>query len=113
MQPQLQTFNVKEVIDRSNNVKSLILENNKAVKFIPGQYCFVSFPNEKLQRPFSYCNESGKRHIELTFKKTGYFTGRLFELRKNDRLVIKGPCGGPLILNENYKIQPRGPQRGD
>ena len=102
MQPQPQLFNVKKVINRSYNVKSIILENTKPVEFIPGQYCFVML-DKKLQRPLSYCSISGENHIELTFKKTGYFTGKLFELKKDDKLEIKGPYGGPLILNEDHK----------
>lgn len=102
MQPQPQIFTVKEVITRSNNIKSLILENDNKMEFVPGQYCFV-LVDEKLQRPLSYCSASGESHIELTFKKTGYFTGKLFNLKKKDKVTVKGPYGGPLILNEAYK----------
>ncbi|MBI2449484.1 FAD-dependent oxidoreductase [Candidatus Pacearchaeota archaeon] len=102
MQPKSEIFSVKEVIYRTINVKSLILENNRKTEFTPGQYCFVMM-DKKLKRPLSYCGVSGENKIELTFKKTGYFTGRLFELKKNDKLEIQGPYGGPLTFDESYK----------
>jgi dihydroorotate dehydrogenase electron transfer subunit len=79
--------------------------NRIASQAQPGQFLMVrpsKFPEPLLPRPFSIHRVQGD-HIDLLFKAVGQGTRQLAELKKGDRLEVRGPLGRGFVLNEDQE----------
>jgi NAD(P)H-flavin reductase len=99
---------IEKILDikpETHDVKTFRLTRSKNLEFIPGQYCLVRIikqDNEK--RPFTFSSSPTKKeYFELTIKKIGEFTSKIFNLKKNDKLGVTRPYGKDLNFNENIK----------
>jgi predicted ferric reductase len=68
----------------------------KPIKYMAGQFVFVSFFNKKVGRephPFSIASRSGSRKIRIIAKNLGDYTDRLRYVQKGDKVKVEGPYG--------------------
>ncbi|OGK62573.1 hypothetical protein A2334_03650 [Candidatus Roizmanbacteria bacterium RIFOXYB2_FULL_38_10] len=68
----------------------------KKIEFVPGQFAYISFSNEKLgseQHPYSFSSAPEEKEIRITAKMFGDYTVKLPFLRVGDRMYLKGPYG--------------------
>lgn len=79
---------IKNVVEEAEGVKTFILE--KVVRAIPGQFVMVWAPGIG-EKPMSVSYATGD--LGITVLAVGPFTKGLFELKKGDRLGIRGPYG--------------------
>lgn len=94
-----------EIRKETYDVKTLRLRLGEKLDFIPGQYCLVSFTDEKYpdgKRPFTFATSpTEKSYVELTIKRIGEFTTALHKLSKGEKIEIDGPRGESLNFNES------------
>lgn len=64
----------------------------------PGQFVQVSIPGIG-EAPISIASYS-KKHVQLTIRKVGNVTNNLFELKRGDRVFVRGPYGKGYPLEE-------------
>jgi len=104
----------KKIVKKDGEKKGTEYEKTFTIKsptdfnFISGQYCLVSFVDNKKfkdqRKPFTFTNSpTDKGFIELTIKKIGLFTTALFSLKIGDLLKIRGPIGRFLNFDETIK----------
>lgn len=99
---------ILSIKEETHDVKTFRIANSSNISFIPGQYCLVSLPDHpnfsKTTKPFTFSNSpTEKDYLDITIKKMGYFTSAMFELKKGDRLEIKGPLGEDLTFEESIQ----------
>lgn len=98
---------ILNIIDETHDVKTFRLKRPKELKFKPGQYCLVGIDDVHFSgesRPFTFSSSSlADDYFELTIKKIGEFTGRMFKLNVGDKLLIKGPMDSRLAFDETIK----------
>jgi len=95
-------FVVKEIIERGKDIRIIKFYQN--LKSKPGQFVFLKVDN-KHSKPFSVANDLYGLEILVrrTKDKEGKFgetTKKLFELKENSVVRIKGPYGKPFELHE-------------
>ncbi len=88
---------VIENITRTGDVFSIYLKpEEKAIKFVPGQFIYIRFDNQKLGNelhPFSFSSAPWEEGIRVSAKILGDYTKRLTELAPGDFAHIFGPYG--------------------
>jgi NAD(P)H-flavin reductase len=100
---------VISVRNETHDVKTFRLNLDKEIKFIPGQYCLVSFVDDTKfggqERPFTFSStpEGNNRIVEITVKRMGEFTTALHSLSENAQLRLKGPLGETLNFDESVE----------
>jgi len=82
------SFPIKRIFDQGKDVKSF--ELNAQIGICPGQFVMVWIPGYD-EKPYAL-TDCGKT-VEITVKKRGKFTEKLFALKKGDVLGIRGPYG--------------------
>lgn len=96
---------IKEIIQRSYNVKSFRLERQEGSGFIAGQYLIVTLDNN-LSKPLSISSsptESG--YIEFTKKITDSdFSKRLDSLKQGDYVKVRYPYGRFTLSDKDKKV---------
>jgi ferredoxin-NADP reductase len=99
---------IKNVVGRTNFVKSFRFDRPINLDFRPGQFMFVTIKigQEKTRKPFSISSSpSEKGYIELTKKMTGHeFSNALNCLRKDEVVTIEAPYGRFTFEGEYEKI---------
>ena len=99
---------VSDVIQRTDNVKSLRFRVEEDVDFKPGQFFFVTIKVEGTERTkhFSFSNSpTEKGYIEFTKRITGSeFSGALDGLKAGDWARLKMPHGSFTFEGEYDKI---------
>jgi len=83
---------ILEIKEEAKDIKTFTLDLEITAK--PGQFLMLWIPgiNEK---PFSF---SKLKPLEITVKKVGEFTSKLFSLKKNSKLWVRGPYGNGFSL---------------
>ncbi len=98
---------VIKIEKETHDVKTFRLKLEKKLDFIPGQYCLVSFLDDKYpedEKPFTYASSpTQKDYMELTVKKMGTFTKALHSLKVGEKLRIDGPRGESLNFDQSVK----------
>ena len=94
---QYQHAKLEEIVNHNDNFKTFRFENIP-FKSQPGQFAMVWIPGMD-EKPISL---SGKKQI--TVKKVGPFTERLFEKQKGDYLDIRGPYGNGFPSNKKNVV---------
>ena len=98
MNDMMRTFPIKKIITHSPSLKSFYFDEIFSVE--PGQFVNLWLPGVD-EKPFSVSNISGGL-IELSIKKYGDFTGKLFECSEGDYVGLRGPFGkGVFTLKED------------
>lgn len=98
MNDLMQTFPIKKIISHSPTVKSFYFD--KIFDAEPGQFVNLWLPGID-EKPFSVSDISGAL-MELSIKKYGSFTSKLFECHEGDYVGLRGPFGkGVFSLQKN------------
>ncbi|MBU0762742.1 MAG: dihydroorotate dehydrogenase electron transfer subunit [Candidatus Altiarchaeota archaeon] len=79
---------ILDVTDASLTHKTYTLDVEVDAR--PGQFCMLWIPRVN-EKPMSISNTKGK--VQVTVKKIGDFTERLFELGRGDKIGFRGPYG--------------------
>ncbi|MCF7861463.1 hypothetical protein K9M79_04375 [Candidatus Woesearchaeota archaeon] len=93
-----------EITDETHDVKTFQTTKPEGFVFLPGQYIMASLkelPGET--RPFTIASSPTQTELLFTVKKTGDFTGSMFELKVGDEFTIKGPLGKMLNFDDTVK----------
>jgi dihydroorotate dehydrogenase electron transfer subunit len=78
-----------EIKNENNNVKTIMFRCNN--KITPGQFYMIWIPGvDEIPMSVSYINKNIKG---ITFKKIGEATTALFNLKKGDKIGVRGPYG--------------------
>jgi len=86
---------IKEITNENNHIKTITFEHNK--KITPGQFYMIWIPGvDEIPMSVSYIDKNIKG---ITFKKIGEATNALFNLKKDDKIGIRGPYGKGFKLN--------------
>jgi dihydroorotate dehydrogenase electron transfer subunit len=90
-----QISDIIELKQENPDVKTLYFEYDKTIK--PGQFLMVWIPSiDEIPMSISY-NENKKKGI--TFKNVGDATSALFNLKKQDKIGIRGPYGNGFLIH--------------
>ena len=97
-----------EIKDETFDVKTFRFNRPNNFDFIAGQYCLLSFiESEEFKgdsRPFTFSSSPNQKNFfDITIKKMGAFTTKIFNLKVNDKIQIDGPKGETLNFNELNK----------
>jgi predicted ferric reductase len=88
---------IKKVISLNNNVMAIEMEpGGRAIKFVPGQFVFVSFTSRGINpeiHPFSISSAPREKTLQLVIKSLGDFTSELKKLQVGEAAVLEGPFG--------------------
>ena len=98
---------IKDVVKRTHNVKSLRLSNKMGMEFKAGQFVFVSFDGSKeLGRYLSISNSpTEKGYIEVTKKLTdSSFSDRVDAAGRGQIVKISSPKGNFIYDEKDKKI---------
>jgi ferredoxin-NADP reductase len=99
---------VKEIIQRTPNVKSIRFNRPKEFQYLPGQYMYIelNINGQRTQKHFTISSSPTElTHLELTKKLTGHeFANALASLRVGDKVGIEGPEGDFTFVGEYPKI---------
>ena len=83
---------IESIIDHSPEIKSFLIRNERIAKaYRPGMFVIIWLPDIDFL-PMSISNIEGNV-IEITVQKIGEGTKKLFEMRKDDSIGIRGPFG--------------------
>ncbi len=87
-------FSIDRIKDENPSVKTFHLKGNIGYK--PGQFVMVWIPDVD-EKPFSFSglDSSG---FSITVERKGRFTKAMFNLKKGDKIGIRGPYGNPFTL---------------
>ncbi|MCD4666787.1 FAD-dependent oxidoreductase [archaeon] len=89
-----------DIVNETHNVKAIKLKILEDFEFKPGQYCMIIL--NETQKPFSIASSPGKkRYIEFVIKEVGEFTRKIFNLKKDDVIKIKGPLGKEIKFDKD------------
>jgi sulfite reductase subunit B len=84
-------FPVKVISKKIESPDTFTLRLDWQVMYEPGQFIQVSLPGIG-EAPISISSYSDK-YIEITIRKIGNVTNSLFNLKKGDKLFVRGPYG--------------------
>jgi len=99
---------VKEIIQRTHDVKSFRLPRPRFFDYKPGQFMFakIKIGREEVQKPFSISSSPTEKHfVEFTKKLTDHrFSRALNTFKAGDWMGIDGPHGRFTFEGEYEKI---------
>lgn len=98
---------VKDVIQRTVEAKSIRFRKPEKFSYLPGQWVFVTLghKDEPKTKPLSLSSSPTEDFIEITKSLTGQeFSNSLAALRVGDRALIKGPYGKFTFQGEYDKV---------
>ena len=78
------------------------LKMNKNFEAEPGQFVILLVPGFG-EKPFSFYNKSGEK-LEILCRERGCLTNKLGEMKKGEKVWVRGPYGKPLDIDKNKKI---------
>lgn len=91
-------FKIKKIKKVDDDLK--IFYFDKSIEAKPGQFIFTWIP-EHHEKPFSIAYNDP---LVLAVRKLGYHTSKLFELKKNDIVMVRGPYGNGLSFNDTAEV---------
>ncbi len=105
----LTQYKIDKIISESHDTRTLQIAplEGEIFSYAPGQFVMLFLKNEdnefKESRAYSIANSpTTKTHLDITYKKAGYFTSKMHELKEGDIVGIKGPYG-KFTYDENFK----------
>lgn len=89
---------VAKIVQETPLIKTISFEfpEGQEMDFKAGQFVMLLFPDKNPPYPRAYSIASSptdKGHIDITFKKEGIFTQRLYSLMEGDSIAMKGSHG--------------------
>ncbi|MFX1358413.1 MAG: Coenzyme F420 hydrogenase/dehydrogenase, beta subunit C-terminal domain, partial [Promethearchaeota archaeon] len=94
---------IESIVEHSPEIKSFIVRNPRIAKaYRPGQFVILWLPDIDFL-PMSISNVQGNL-IEITVQKIGDGTAKLFELKENDNIGIRGPFGNSWNYEDAQNI---------
>ncbi|MBU0630045.1 MAG: FAD/NAD(P)-binding protein [Candidatus Margulisbacteria bacterium] len=89
---------IKKVIVETPQIKTFVLEPEKGLPFLSGQFMQVTVPGVG-ECPFTPSSDpKNSETIEFTVMKTGQATGAMHELKPGEMVGLRGPFGRPYPL---------------
>ncbi len=83
---------IEDIIEHSPNIKSFWIRNPRIAKaYRPGNFVILWIPDVDFL-PMSISNVKGSL-LEITVERIGEGTSKLFDMKKDDKLGIRGPFG--------------------
>ena len=99
---------VKQVIQRTHNVKSFRFDVPADFSYKAGQFLFVTIRDngKEIQKPLSFSSSpTEKGYVEFTKKLTGHeFSNALDRLREGDWVRLRGPTGEFIFEGQCEKL---------
>ena len=89
------------IFNSAENIKTFVLKLEN-LGSVPGQFVNLWIP-EVNEKPFSIARDTGKE-LWLTISQVGEFTKKLFQMKKGDRLGVRGPFGKGFSVEKNKNI---------
>jgi len=106
--PELIAGRLIQSIDRTQNIRSFRFAPDKKIDFAAGQFLRVIFDehnrdNKELNKYLSFSSSPTKDYVEVTKRLSdSKFSGRLRELKPQDKVMFEAPLGS-CIFKEEYK----------
>lgn len=94
-------YRVLDSVLRTNGVTVVTLEPMRRIlRFSPGQFVYVSFPDleDTSFHPLSMASGKKDSRLRLAVRKVGDFSAQVSELKPGASALIKGPYGGFTFL---------------
>ncbi|MBI3671811.1 ferric reductase-like transmembrane domain-containing protein [Candidatus Azambacteria bacterium] len=102
-------YTVSEVRLLGDNVFEITMQpKGAAMKFVSGQFIFISFLDDLLGReahPFSLVSSPSEGFLKISVKSLGDFTAKLGKLQAGTEAEIEGPFGGFSYGKYGHKEQ--------
>ncbi|MBC7113195.1 MAG: FAD-dependent oxidoreductase [Candidatus Methanomethyliales bacterium] len=98
---------VLSIIERTKDTWSFRFTKPEGFKYLPGQYMFVSVPNNGglLTKPLSISSSPHEDFLEVTKRLTGHdFSNAMAGLHVGDEVYIDGPHGSFTFMGEYSKV---------
>lgn len=102
------SYHVLRVKTLPNDIIEIILKPRlQTIRFSPGQFVYVCFPEFKNAEyhPFSIASGKNDGELRLVVRKAGDFTEELGTITKNMHANVKGPYGGFTFFSSRNKKQ--------
>ncbi len=93
---------IEEIVQETPSVKTLFFRDKFSDLAKAGQFLMVWIPRIE-ELPLSIMISEKKNYAAVTIRKHGYGSTSLFNLKKGDKLGIRGPYGNSFIFQENFK----------
>jgi NAD(P)H-flavin reductase len=97
---------IKNIKEEGSNSKLFTLERPRGFEFGVGQFVIVSLPGFG-EAPISICSDpNDKKSFQLGVRKAGKVSSEIHNLKKGDRVGIRGPYGHgfPIELAEKRNV---------
>ncbi|MDP2908622.1 MAG: dihydroorotate dehydrogenase electron transfer subunit [Nanoarchaeota archaeon] len=91
-------FKIKKIKKVADDLKIFYFDKDTDAK--PGQFVFTWVPGHH-EKPFSIAYNAP---LVLAVRKFGHHTSRLFELKKGDTVMIRGPYGNGLAFKDDAEV---------
>ena len=98
----LRMVTIEDIIQETPSVKTLFFRDKFSDLAKPGQFLMVWIPRTE-ELPLSIMISEKKNYAAVTIRKHGYGSTSLYNMKKGDKLGIRGPYGNSFILKENFK----------
>ena len=93
---------IEDIVQETPSVKTFFFRDESSNLAKPGQFLMVWIPRIE-ELPLSIMISDKKNYAAVTIRKHGYGSTSLFEMKKGDKLGIRGPYGNSFILKDTYK----------
>lgn len=91
-----------KVKQETSDIKTFTLKA-KTKNFLPGQFCMLSLFGHG-EAPFTYSSLKKKDAFDISIRKVGKLTNKLFNLKAGDKISIRGPYGNSFQLDKYKEI---------
>ena len=98
----LRMVTIEDIVQETPSVKTFFFRDEPSNLAKPGQFLMVWIPRIE-ELPLSIMISDKKNYAAVTIRKHGYGSTSLFEMKKGDKLGIRGPYGNSFILKDTYK----------
>ncbi len=102
------SYHVSSARKLPNDIIEIVLRPRiKTLRFSPGQFVYVSFPElqNKEYHPFSIASGKNDSELRLVVRKFGDFTNELTDISLDTHVNVKGPFGGFTFFAARRKKQ--------
>ncbi len=87
---------IEDIVQETPSVKTFFFRDELSDLAKPGQFLMVWIPRIE-ELPLSIMISDKKNYAAVTIRKHGYGSTSLFEMKKGDKLGIRGPYGNSFI----------------
>jgi dihydroorotate dehydrogenase electron transfer subunit len=98
----LRMVTIEDIVQETPSVKTFFFRDELSDLAKPGQFLMVWIPRIE-ELPLSIMISDKKNYAAVTIRRHGYGSTSLFEMKKGDKLGIRGPYGNSFILKDTYK----------